>query len=159
MDGQYERRTLQDLIVYRNCARVVFSPTQSKNEICYLFYIKDQKINISLSTSLSALDHIFMHLIFSKIICKLKFGCAKQQRENDSNSYEFMQGIWSGMIGGTLMQTIILIWVTYRTDWNKEVTSLIIFNCTCSFASIAYLITLGQCHNLETRIEETVMCH
>ncbi|XP_059661885.1 protein DETOXIFICATION 40-like [Cornus florida] len=31
------------------------------------------------------------------------------------------KGIWSGMIGGTLMQTIILIWVTYRTDWNKEV--------------------------------------
>ncbi|KAK3014232.1 hypothetical protein RJ639_008165 [Escallonia herrerae] len=31
------------------------------------------------------------------------------------------KGIWSGMIGGTLMQTIILLWVTYRTDWNKEV--------------------------------------
>ncbi|PIA57929.1 hypothetical protein AQUCO_00500090v1 [Aquilegia coerulea] len=31
------------------------------------------------------------------------------------------KGIWSGMIGGTLMQTLILIWVTYRTDWNKEV--------------------------------------
>lgn len=31
------------------------------------------------------------------------------------------KGIWSGMIGGTFMQTVILIWVTYRTDWNKEV--------------------------------------
>ncbi|XP_059624165.1 protein DETOXIFICATION 40-like [Cornus florida] len=31
------------------------------------------------------------------------------------------QGIWSGMIGGTVMQTVILIVVTYRTDWNKEV--------------------------------------
>ncbi|XP_011628469.1 protein DETOXIFICATION 40 [Amborella trichopoda] len=30
-------------------------------------------------------------------------------------------GIWSGMIGGTLMQTIILTWVTLRTDWSKEV--------------------------------------
>ncbi|XP_051208969.1 protein DETOXIFICATION 40 [Lolium perenne] len=30
-------------------------------------------------------------------------------------------GIWSGMIGGTLMQTLILLWVTFRTDWNKEV--------------------------------------
>ncbi|AQK64440.1 multidrug and toxic compound extrusion2 [Zea mays] len=30
-------------------------------------------------------------------------------------------GIWSGMIGGTLMQTLILIWVTFRTNWNKEV--------------------------------------
>jgi multidrug resistance protein, MATE family len=25
------------------------------------------------------------------------------------------------MIGGTLMQTLILIWVTFRTNWNKEV--------------------------------------
>lgn len=32
-----------------------------------------------------------------------------------------VKGIWGGMIGGTIMQTIILIWVTYRTDWQKEV--------------------------------------
>ncbi|XP_024992675.1 protein DETOXIFICATION 40-like [Cynara cardunculus var. scolymus] len=32
-----------------------------------------------------------------------------------------VKGIWSGMIGGTGMQTIILIWSTFRTDWNKEV--------------------------------------
>ncbi|XP_057792401.1 protein DETOXIFICATION 40-like isoform X2 [Salvia miltiorrhiza] len=32
-----------------------------------------------------------------------------------------VKGIWSGMLGGTLMQTVILIWVTARTDWNKEV--------------------------------------
>ncbi|XP_050213533.1 protein DETOXIFICATION 40-like [Mercurialis annua] len=32
-----------------------------------------------------------------------------------------VQGIWSGMIGGTLLQTLILLWVTFRTDWNKEV--------------------------------------
>ncbi|KAJ4979133.1 hypothetical protein NE237_009913 [Protea cynaroides] len=31
------------------------------------------------------------------------------------------KGIWSGMIGGTAMQTTILIWITYRTDWKKEV--------------------------------------
>ncbi|XP_059283390.1 protein DETOXIFICATION 40-like [Lycium ferocissimum] len=31
------------------------------------------------------------------------------------------KGIWSGMMGGTVMQTVILIWVTFRTDWNKEV--------------------------------------
>ncbi|CAN6298702.1 unnamed protein product [Urochloa humidicola] len=30
-------------------------------------------------------------------------------------------GIWSGMIGGTLMQTLILVWITFRTNWNKEV--------------------------------------
>ncbi|KAL2483411.1 MATE efflux family protein [Forsythia ovata] len=31
------------------------------------------------------------------------------------------KGIWSGMLGGTTMQTIILLWATFRTDWNKEV--------------------------------------
>ncbi|KAM6585741.1 hypothetical protein CsatB_012743 [Cannabis sativa] len=31
------------------------------------------------------------------------------------------KGIWTGMICGTLIQTIILLWVTFRTDWNKEV--------------------------------------
>ncbi|KAG6487793.1 protein DETOXIFICATION 40-like [Zingiber officinale] len=31
------------------------------------------------------------------------------------------KGIWGGMIGGTTMQTLILLWVTFRTDWNKEV--------------------------------------
>lgn len=35
--------------------------------------------------------------------------------------YDCLQGIWSGMIGGTLMQTMILVWVTFRTNWNKEV--------------------------------------
>ncbi|XP_061983390.1 protein DETOXIFICATION 36-like isoform X1 [Populus nigra] len=32
-----------------------------------------------------------------------------------------VKGIWSGMIGGTLLQTLILLWVTFRTDWKKEV--------------------------------------
>ncbi|KAF5763433.1 putative multi antimicrobial extrusion protein [Helianthus annuus] len=32
-----------------------------------------------------------------------------------------VKGIWSGMIGGTGMQTFILLWSTFRTDWNKEV--------------------------------------
>ncbi|KAL5578853.1 hypothetical protein UlMin_011295 [Ulmus minor] len=31
------------------------------------------------------------------------------------------KGIWSGMIGGTVMQTLILVWVTFRTDWTKEI--------------------------------------
>jgi len=31
------------------------------------------------------------------------------------------KGIWLGMMGGTVMQTIILLWVTFRTDWKKEV--------------------------------------
>ncbi|KAL6845713.1 hypothetical protein ACP4OV_024536 [Aristida adscensionis] len=30
-------------------------------------------------------------------------------------------GIWGGMIGGLIVQTCILIFVTFRTDWDKEV--------------------------------------
>ncbi|KAJ4838287.1 Protein DETOXIFICATION 40, partial [Turnera subulata] len=32
-----------------------------------------------------------------------------------------VKGIWSGMVGGTALQTIILLWIVFRTDWNKEV--------------------------------------
>ncbi|KAG6589167.1 protein DETOXIFICATION 40-like isoform X2 [Cucurbita moschata] len=31
------------------------------------------------------------------------------------------KGIWLGMLSGTAMQTCILVWVTLRADWNKEV--------------------------------------
>ncbi|KAD4982273.1 hypothetical protein E3N88_18944 [Mikania micrantha] len=30
------------------------------------------------------------------------------------------KGIWLGLLGGVTMQTLILMWVTFRTDWNKE---------------------------------------
>ncbi|CAN1232464.1 Protein DETOXIFICATION 40 [Linum perenne] len=33
------------------------------------------------------------------------------------------KGIWSGMLSGTVTQTLILLWVTYRTDWKKEVST------------------------------------
>ena len=29
-------------------------------------------------------------------------------------------GIWSGMIVGTIIQTCILTWMVYRTNWNEE---------------------------------------
>ncbi|XP_028762985.1 protein DETOXIFICATION 40-like [Neltuma alba] len=32
-----------------------------------------------------------------------------------------VKGIWTGMMGGTMMQTLILLWITARTDWNHEV--------------------------------------
>jgi len=32
-----------------------------------------------------------------------------------------VKGIWSGMLGGTCLQTLILLIITYRTNWNKEV--------------------------------------
>ncbi|CAN1326811.1 Protein DETOXIFICATION 40 [Linum perenne] len=32
-----------------------------------------------------------------------------------------VKGIWTGMTGGVLIQTLILLWVTCRTNWNDEV--------------------------------------
>uniref|UniRef100_A0A7N0TNB4 Protein DETOXIFICATION n=1 Tax=Kalanchoe fedtschenkoi TaxID=63787 RepID=A0A7N0TNB4_KALFE len=32
-----------------------------------------------------------------------------------------VKGIWSGMLGGTLLQTLILIWTSWRTNWEREV--------------------------------------
>ncbi|XP_027127102.2 protein DETOXIFICATION 40 [Coffea arabica] len=31
------------------------------------------------------------------------------------------KGIWIGIISGVFLQTLILLWTTFRTDWNKEV--------------------------------------
>ncbi|XP_058005276.1 protein DETOXIFICATION 34-like, partial [Hevea brasiliensis] len=32
-----------------------------------------------------------------------------------------VQGIWMGMIFGTFLQTLILVYIIYKTNWNKEV--------------------------------------
>ncbi|XBI32860.1 hypothetical protein VPH35_056247 [Triticum aestivum] len=37
------------------------------------------------------------------------------------------KGIWGGLIGGTALQTTILLWVTIRTDWTKEVYLITFF--------------------------------
>nr|XP_016455832.1 PREDICTED: protein DETOXIFICATION 31-like [Nicotiana tabacum] len=31
-----------------------------------------------------------------------------------------VQGIWYGMVSGTLIQTFALFWIVYKTSWNKE---------------------------------------
>nr|QBM79475.1 MATE45 [Rehmannia glutinosa] len=31
-----------------------------------------------------------------------------------------VRGIWYGMVAGTVLQTLILFWIVYRTDWTKE---------------------------------------
>ncbi|MQL78657.1 hypothetical protein Taro_011085, partial [Colocasia esculenta] len=31
-----------------------------------------------------------------------------------------VNGIWYGMLSGTIVQTLILFWITYRTNWSKE---------------------------------------
>jgi hypothetical protein len=32
-----------------------------------------------------------------------------------------MQGLWIGMIIGVLMQSLVLGYITFRTDWNEQV--------------------------------------
>ncbi|KAK4488814.1 hypothetical protein RD792_004604 [Penstemon davidsonii] len=34
-----------------------------------------------------------------------------------------VKGIWYGMVAGTVAQTVLLFWIVYRTNWNKEVCS------------------------------------
>ncbi|XXG49544.1 hypothetical protein AAC387_Pa02g3705 [Persea americana] len=31
-----------------------------------------------------------------------------------------VKGIWYGMLSGTVLQTLVLFWMTYRTNWNTE---------------------------------------
>nr|GMC96684.1 protein DETOXIFICATION 29-like [Ipomoea batatas] len=31
-----------------------------------------------------------------------------------------LEGIWYGMLGGTVVQTLVLFWIVYKTNWNKE---------------------------------------
>ncbi|XP_027153670.1 protein DETOXIFICATION 29-like [Coffea eugenioides] len=31
-----------------------------------------------------------------------------------------VKGIWYGMVSGTAVQTVVLFWIVYRTNWNKE---------------------------------------
>lgn len=32
------------------------------------------------------------------------------------------QGIWSGMLCGTIVQTSVLFFMMYKTNWNREVS-------------------------------------
>lgn len=50
------------------------------------------------------------------------------------------QGIWSGMIGGTAVQTIILAYLTVKCDWDEEVA-----HCTLIFfaSSVSAYICLS----------------
>ncbi|PON97011.1 hypothetical protein TorRG33x02_073900 [Trema orientale] len=34
-----------------------------------------------------------------------------------------MKGLWGGMICGTALQTLLLLLVLYRTNWNEEQTA------------------------------------
>ncbi|KAJ4721371.1 Protein DETOXIFICATION [Melia azedarach] len=43
----------------------------------------------------------------------------------DEGSDQKDVGIWTGMLIGTLVQTIVLIIITWRTDWDKQVLRLL----------------------------------
>ncbi|KAK2983556.1 hypothetical protein RJ640_023090, partial [Escallonia rubra] len=38
-----------------------------------------------------------------------------------------VEGLWGGMIVGTALQTLILVFILYRTNWNKEVSNYMSF--------------------------------
>ncbi|KAK4402751.1 protein DETOXIFICATION 29 [Sesamum angolense] len=37
--------------------------------------------------------------------------------------FGILWGIWCGMVLGTVVQTLILFWIVYRTNWNKEASA------------------------------------
>lgn len=68
---------------------------------------------------------VLTYISFLFLSCSAIFNCIDISL---TCCWVWFQGIWSGMIGGTIMQTLILIWVTYRTDWKKEVKSFKYFS-------------------------------
>ncbi|KAL0421428.1 UNVERIFIED_CONTAM: protein DETOXIFICATION 29 [Sesamum latifolium] len=34
-----------------------------------------------------------------------------------------VRGIWYGMVAGTVLQTMVLFWIVYKTNWNKEASA------------------------------------
>ncbi|KAG5406041.1 hypothetical protein IGI04_012160 [Brassica rapa subsp. trilocularis] len=55
------------------------------------------------------------------VLSGVAVGCGWQTFVAKVNVGCYYIGIWTGMICGTLIQTVILAWVTFRTDWTKEV--------------------------------------
>ena len=43
------------------------------------------------------------------------------------------------MIGGEVIQTLILLWVTWRTDWNKEVCFMVYYAFIDFFFSLVFV--------------------
>jgi len=37
-----------------------------------------------------------------------------------------LQGIWIGMLFGTFVQTVMLITITFKTDWDKQVIDFLL---------------------------------
>lgn len=48
------------------------------------------------------------------------------------------RGIWIGMLIGCLVQTLVLLYVIFRTNWRKEVTEFFIYT------SLVNLIIFGE---------------
>ncbi|KAM0947948.1 hypothetical protein DsansV1_C07g0073081 [Dioscorea sansibarensis] len=44
-----------------------------------------------------------------------------------------VKGIWIGMLIGTAVQTLVLIWITWRTDWDEQDQSKGAINCKLTF--------------------------
>jgi hypothetical protein len=56
-----------------------------------------------------------------------------------------LQGIWSGLIGGTAVQTLVLAYLTMRCDWDEEVHN-----------SSFFLAKSYSCHNMNSKISAYV---
>lgn len=56
-----------------------------------------------------------------------------------------LQGIWVGMLFGTFVQTVVLIIITFKTDWDKQVIDLSLYDL--SHAIFALGIQIVESHS------------
>uniref|UniRef100_A0A1Y3BXD6 Multi antimicrobial extrusion protein n=1 Tax=Helianthus annuus TaxID=4232 RepID=A0A1Y3BXD6_HELAN len=59
-------------------------------------------------------------IAYINIACYLHFWCSFGTKFGICTKLGCEGGIWMGMLTGTVVQTIILIWICVRTNWEKE---------------------------------------
>lgn len=68
-----------------------------------------------------------------------------------------LQGLFAGLICGLSVQTLILVYITVRTDWNKQVFKINVHNCILELSHAVYVI--AQCtegHGILVQVDSNV---
>lgn len=85
------------------------------NIVCYYIFgvplglVMGYKLDMGVTVSIVYTPYVFDQniILFETLVMMVNFFC--------------LQGIWIGMLSGTVIQTLVLFWIVYRTNWNKEV--------------------------------------
>lgn len=63
-----------------------------------------------------------------------------------------VQGIWWAMLGGSLLQTIVLLIIIIRTNWLKEVRFLTMDSPLCQIMPLYHFLKSIQCKIAHTMV-------